>query len=146
VKDFLRFCATTGKGVIKDKIMADSLNTFAEWFFAGFTPWPTPRFERLPSELFSRFLDTLDEHRGTLLRRISTVLSQQFDTTLFQGIFRPKAAWGTSTSESVSQILSLGTWQRIILGLPKLAKSHRHGRYASGRPAQQSLEPEAQRW
>src|SRR5271163_1946036 len=67
VKDFLRFCATTGKGVIKDKIAADSLNTFAEWFFAGFTRCSTPRFERLPSELFSRFLDTIDEHRGTLL-------------------------------------------------------------------------------
>jgi hypothetical protein len=37
VKDFLRFQAATGKGMIVKQTTCDSLNTFAEWFFAGFT-------------------------------------------------------------------------------------------------------------
>jgi hypothetical protein len=37
VKDFLRFYAATSKGKIREKISCDSLNTFAEWFFAGFS-------------------------------------------------------------------------------------------------------------
>ena len=37
VKDFLRFHAATSKGKIREKITCDSLNTFAEWFFAGFS-------------------------------------------------------------------------------------------------------------
>ena len=37
VKDFLRFQAATGQGMIVKQITCDSLNTFAEWFFAGFT-------------------------------------------------------------------------------------------------------------
>ena len=37
VKDFLRFHAAASKGKIKEKINPDSLNTFAEWFFAGFS-------------------------------------------------------------------------------------------------------------
>ena len=37
VKDFLRFHAAASKGKIKEKITSDSLNTFAEWFFAGFS-------------------------------------------------------------------------------------------------------------
>ena len=36
VKDLLRFHAAASKGKIKEKITPDSLNTFAEWFFAGF--------------------------------------------------------------------------------------------------------------
>jgi hypothetical protein len=37
VKDFLRFQAATGQGMIVEQITCDSLNTFTEWFFAGFT-------------------------------------------------------------------------------------------------------------
>jgi hypothetical protein len=37
VKDFLRFKAAAGKGMIVEQTTCDSLNTFAEWFFAGFT-------------------------------------------------------------------------------------------------------------
>jgi len=37
VKDFLRFKAAAGKGMIAEQTTYDSLNTFAEWFFAGFT-------------------------------------------------------------------------------------------------------------
>ena len=37
VKDFLRFHAATSKGKIREEISCDSLNTFAEWFFAGFS-------------------------------------------------------------------------------------------------------------
>jgi hypothetical protein len=37
VKDFLRFYAAASKGKIKEKITTDSLNTFAEWSFAGFS-------------------------------------------------------------------------------------------------------------
>ena len=37
VKDFLRFHAATSKGKIRKIITSDSLNTFAEWFFAGFS-------------------------------------------------------------------------------------------------------------
>ena len=37
VKDFLRFKAAAGKGMIVEQTTCDSLNTFAEWLFAGFT-------------------------------------------------------------------------------------------------------------
>ncbi|KAL2440885.1 hypothetical protein ABEF95_008226 [Exophiala dermatitidis] len=37
VKDFLRFYVATSRGKIVKQPTADSLNTFAEWFFAGFT-------------------------------------------------------------------------------------------------------------
>jgi hypothetical protein len=37
VKDFLRFKAAAGKGMIVEQTTCDSLNTFAKWFFAGFT-------------------------------------------------------------------------------------------------------------
>jgi hypothetical protein len=37
VKDFLRFQAATSKGKIQEEVTCDSLNTFAEWFFAGFS-------------------------------------------------------------------------------------------------------------
>jgi hypothetical protein len=37
VKDFLRFHIATSRGKIVEKPMADSVNTFAEWFFACFT-------------------------------------------------------------------------------------------------------------
>jgi hypothetical protein len=37
VKDFLCFCAATGKGKIVTKITCNSLIADAEWFFAGFT-------------------------------------------------------------------------------------------------------------
>ena len=40
VKDFLRFHAATSKGKIQEEVTCDSLNTFAEWFFAGFTRTP----------------------------------------------------------------------------------------------------------
>ena len=37
VKDFLRFKRAAGKGMVVEQTTCDSLNTFAEWFFAGFT-------------------------------------------------------------------------------------------------------------
>ena len=37
VKDFLRFHAAAGKGMIVEQTTYDSLNTFMEWLFAGFT-------------------------------------------------------------------------------------------------------------
>jgi hypothetical protein len=37
MKDFFRFYAATSQGNIVEKPTADSVNTFAEWFFAGFT-------------------------------------------------------------------------------------------------------------
>lgn len=39
IKDFLRFIIATSRGIIDDgqkKVTVDSMNTFAEWFFAGF--------------------------------------------------------------------------------------------------------------
>ena len=39
IKDFLRFIIATSRGVIdngQQKVTVDSMNTFAEWFFAGF--------------------------------------------------------------------------------------------------------------
>jgi hypothetical protein len=36
-KDFLRFHIALSRGRIKDKMIVDSVKTFAEWFFAGFT-------------------------------------------------------------------------------------------------------------
>ena len=37
VKDFLHFHIATTRGKIVEKPTVDSVNTFAEWFFAGFT-------------------------------------------------------------------------------------------------------------
>ena len=37
VKDFLRFHAATSNGKIQEEVTCNSLNTFAEWFFAGFS-------------------------------------------------------------------------------------------------------------
>ena len=37
VKDCLRFHVATSRGKIVANPTADSVNTFAEWFFAGFT-------------------------------------------------------------------------------------------------------------
>jgi hypothetical protein len=37
VKDFIRFHVATSRGMIVTQLTADSVNTFAEWFFAGFT-------------------------------------------------------------------------------------------------------------
>jgi hypothetical protein len=56
VKDFLRFQAATSRGIIDEegRITADSLNTFAEWFFAGFTRVTgTPTDERHRSEVYN---------------------------------------------------------------------------------------------
>ena len=36
-KDFLRFHIALSRGRIRDKTTVHSVNTFAEWFFAGFT-------------------------------------------------------------------------------------------------------------
>ena len=36
-KDFLRFHIALSRGKIKNKTTVDSVKTFAEWFFAGFT-------------------------------------------------------------------------------------------------------------
>lgn len=39
IKDSLRFIIATSRGIIDDgqkKVTVDSMNTFAEWFFAGF--------------------------------------------------------------------------------------------------------------
>ena len=39
IKDFLRFIVATSRGIIDDKqkqVTVDSVNTFTEWFFAGF--------------------------------------------------------------------------------------------------------------
>ena len=36
-KDILRFHIALSRGRIKDKTTVDSVKTFAEWFFAGFT-------------------------------------------------------------------------------------------------------------
>lgn len=36
MKDFFRFYAATSRGKIVEKPTTDSVNTFAEWVFAGF--------------------------------------------------------------------------------------------------------------
>jgi hypothetical protein len=36
VNYFLRFHAAAGKGMVVEQTICDSLNKFAEWFFAGF--------------------------------------------------------------------------------------------------------------
>lgn len=54
LKDFFRFTAAVSKGMILEKMTADSLNTFGEWFFAGFsrvTGTPTDADDR--SEVFN---------------------------------------------------------------------------------------------
>jgi hypothetical protein len=54
VKDFLRFRAASGRGLIDKKITADSLQTFAESFFAGFTRVTgTPTDEGERSDVFN---------------------------------------------------------------------------------------------
>jgi hypothetical protein len=37
MKDFIRFYAAMSRGKIKQQPTADLVNTFVEWFFAGFT-------------------------------------------------------------------------------------------------------------
>ena len=37
LKDFFRFIAATSKGMIVERLTAESLNTFRKWFFAGFS-------------------------------------------------------------------------------------------------------------
>ena len=49
VKDFLRFHIATSRGKIVEKPTVDSVNTFAEWYFAGFsriTGTPTDKEDR----------------------------------------------------------------------------------------------------
>jgi hypothetical protein len=56
VKDFLRFHAATSGGIIDERgrITIASLNTFAEWFFAGFIRVTgTPTDERDRSEVYN---------------------------------------------------------------------------------------------
>ncbi len=36
MKDFFRFCVAMGKSKIVNKIICDSFNAVAEWFFASF--------------------------------------------------------------------------------------------------------------
>jgi hypothetical protein len=52
IKDFLRFYAATSRGKIFEKPTADSVNTFAEWLFAGFSHITgTPTHEPISSGL-----------------------------------------------------------------------------------------------
>jgi len=54
LKDFFRFIASVGTGMILEQMTADSLNTYGEWFFAGFsrvTGTPTDADDR--SEVFN---------------------------------------------------------------------------------------------
>src|SRR5256885_9780379 len=37
MRDFFRFMAATGQGMIVEQTTCNSLNAFTEWFFAGFT-------------------------------------------------------------------------------------------------------------
>jgi hypothetical protein len=54
VKDFLRFYAAPSEGIIAERITCDSLNTFAEWFFAGFTyVTDTPTNSKDRSEVYN---------------------------------------------------------------------------------------------
>jgi hypothetical protein len=49
LKDFFRFRAATSTGKIVEKMTSNSLNTFAEWFFASFsrvTGTPTGALDR----------------------------------------------------------------------------------------------------
>jgi hypothetical protein len=53
IKDFLRFYIATSRGKIVAKPTADSVNSFAEWFFAGFTRITgTPTDEEDRSEVY----------------------------------------------------------------------------------------------
>ncbi|KAI9760494.1 MAG: hypothetical protein M1840_002404 [Geoglossum simile] len=54
VKDFLHFYIATSRGMLNHRSTVDSINTYAEWFFAGFTRvigTPTDKEER--SEVFN---------------------------------------------------------------------------------------------
>jgi len=49
IKDFLRFIVATSQEIIDDeqkKITVDSINTFAEWFFAGFARVTSNRIDK----------------------------------------------------------------------------------------------------
>lgn len=68
-KDFVRFHVSISRGRIGGKPIADSVNTFAEWLFAGFnrvTGTPTDYYER--SELYSlRSSDSSDLNCSNLI-------------------------------------------------------------------------------
>ena len=54
VKDFLRWHAATSRGKIVTAVTSDSLNTVAEWFFAGFSRVTgTPTHEDDRSEVYN---------------------------------------------------------------------------------------------
>ena len=54
VKDFLRFYIGTSHPRLADRPTADSINTIAEWFFAGFTRVTgTDTHERERSEVYN---------------------------------------------------------------------------------------------
>ena len=54
VKDFLRWHAAISQGKIVKEVTSDSLNTIAEWFFAGFSRVTgTPTHEDDRSEVYN---------------------------------------------------------------------------------------------
>jgi hypothetical protein len=54
VKDFIRFSAAASRGKIVKLPTVDSINAFAEWFFAGFTRVTrTPTIKEDRTEVFN---------------------------------------------------------------------------------------------
>ncbi|KAI9768035.1 MAG: hypothetical protein M1839_004298 [Geoglossum umbratile] len=62
-KDFLRFHIALSQGRIRDKTTVSSVNTFAEWFFAGFT--------RVTGTVIS------EEYRSSIYNWVRTVLTEE---------------------------------------------------------------------
>ena len=90
VKDFLRFHAATSKGKIKEKITCNSLNTFAEWLFAGFSrvaDTPTNKDDR--SEVYN----------VSVLRHMPSLFSSSVAGP--KGLGGGKVSWSTSEGRSI---------------------------------------------
>ncbi|KAI9773208.1 MAG: hypothetical protein M1839_002216 [Geoglossum umbratile] len=76
-KDFLRFHIALSQGRIRDKTTVDSVNTFAEWFFAGFT--------RVTGTVIS------EEYRSSIYNWVRTALTEE---RLIVNTKKPKHLFG----------------------------------------------------
>ncbi|KAH0543790.1 hypothetical protein FGG08_001972 [Glutinoglossum americanum] len=82
VKDFIRFYIATSQGRLDRRSTVDSVNTYAEWFFAGFsrvTGTPTDKEER--SEVFNWVRRTLTKEGVIVNKRRPKYLFGKEDLT-----------------------------------------------------------------
>jgi hypothetical protein len=63
----------------------------------------TVRFERLPFDIFTNFLQVLDRYRGKFLRCVSNAISLQINNILYQECKSPKFRFETVGKDRLVQ-------------------------------------------